>query len=101
MAYICWKKAKECNTCSHFRLDDDRHEMCCWAKDDEVKLIDLLKSIPRYQDFFYFENSIRFKDFFKDDNFDVVQIHDTTLIGENDIVGFAGVCCWKNNSFIP
>ena len=35
MAYICYKPAGSCKTCPHFRWDEDRERMACWAKFDE------------------------------------------------------------------
>ena len=37
MAYICYKPADSCQTCPHYRWDEDNQEMCCWAKFDEAK----------------------------------------------------------------
>lgn len=35
MAYICSKPAGSCSTCNHFRFDDERNRMACFAKEDE------------------------------------------------------------------
>lgn len=36
MAYICTKKAS-CSDCPHYRYDDDRERMACWAAIDEKR----------------------------------------------------------------
>lgn len=35
MAYICYKPKGSCKTCEHFRYDEDKMKMCCWAEYDE------------------------------------------------------------------
>ena len=37
MAYICTKPPGSCPKCGHFRRDEDRGRMACFAKDDERK----------------------------------------------------------------
>lgn len=68
--------------------------------DKELK--ELILSKDRYNDFIILDNPVLFKDLFKDKDYDVVQVHDTTLFsyenGEKDIVGFSGVFEWKNNT---
>lgn len=36
MAYICYKENK-CEDCKHFRWDDEREDMVCYAKQDKEK----------------------------------------------------------------
>lgn len=36
-AYICYKPKGSCKTCEHFRFDEDRGDMACFALVDEKK----------------------------------------------------------------
>ena len=56
----------------------------------------------RYKDFTYLDEPTEFCELFKDQNYDVVQVHDTTPItGLGSIIGFAGQFEWKNNKLTP
>ena len=35
MAYICEKPKGACQSCGHYRFDDDRQRMACFAQKDE------------------------------------------------------------------
>ena len=69
------------------------HYLLSNTMDKELK--ELILSKDRYNDFTILDNPVSFKDLFKDRDYDVVQVHDTTLFsyedGEKDIVGFSGV----------
>lgn len=43
MVYICEKPSGSCPKCEHFRWDDDRERMACWALEDLKKIT---KSAP-------------------------------------------------------
>ena len=68
-------------------------------------ILSIIKKEDRYKDFTILEKSIKFKDLFKDVDFDVVQLHSTQVYelknGEKDIVGFCGLFKWKNNKIKP
>ena len=56
----------------------------------------------RYKNFTYLEHPTEFCDTpLFSDKYDLIQLHDNTLIGEDDIVGFAGVCKVKHGEVIP
>jgi len=57
-------------------------------------------SNDRYKDFVYLDKPQEFCELFKNQNFDLVQVHDITSVGD-DIVGFAGQFKWQNNELIP
>ena len=68
---------------------------------DELK--NILKNSYRYSHFTLLDDTVPFNELFKDQNFDLVQVHSTELIGSNtnsdkDIVGFCGIFEWKNNT---
>jgi hypothetical protein len=60
----------------------------------------IIKNLDRYSDFILLENPVQFDILFKDRKFDVVQVHSTSLVDENNIVGFCGVFEWNNNTII-
>lgn len=65
------------------------------------KLIEIIKQDNRYSDFIFLSKEVLFKDLFKNQNIDTVQIHDTTVFEHDNkqyIVGFAGVFSWKDNT---
>lgn len=71
---------------------------------NELKKI--IKHSERYKDFILLDNPISFKDFFKDKDFDVVQIHSGEMFDvpgekEKTIVGFCGMFSWQNNILKP
>lgn len=75
-------------------------------KNNNIKtVLDIIKKEDRYKDFTILEKPIKFKDLFKDVDFDVVQLHSTQVYelknGEKDIVGFCGLFKWKNNKIKP
>lgn len=59
-----------------------------------------LKNNPRYKDFIFLPEPIPFNEYFKDKSYHIVQIHDLTPVGSDDIVGFAGVCRWHNGNLM-
>lgn len=64
--------------------------------------LDYIKSKERYEDFTFFDEPVMFNEFFKDSDYDVVQIHDINKLHikghEDEIVGFAGSFKWKDNT---
>ena len=66
--------------------------------------LDYVKSNERYEDFIFLDKPIIFNEFFRDKDYDVVQIHDINRLNikghENEIIGFAGAFKWKNNNLI-
>lgn len=56
-------------------------------------------SDTRYKDFTYFDESQEFCELFKNQNYDIVQVHDMTPVG-NNIVGFAGQFKWQDNKIV-
>ena len=62
--------------------------------------IDRIKNNPRYSDFTYFENPIMFNEYFKDKDYDTVQIIDIRPISDiyPDPIGFVGKFEWKSNT---
>lgn len=38
MVYICNKPAGSCKTCEHYRLDEDRNRMACFAQADSDEI---------------------------------------------------------------
>ena len=65
-----------------------------------INLKEVLK-IERYKYFTILEEPIPFNELFKDQNFDVVQLHSVKPCGENDIVGFCGAFEWHDNTLTP
>ena len=61
--------------------------------------IEKIKANPRYSDFTYLDAPVMFDEFFKDKDYDVVQIQDINPISEiyPDPIGFAGQFEWKSN----
>ena len=59
-----------------------------------------VKHNPRYSNFTYLDNPLTFNEFFKDKDYDVVQIHDIRSISEfiPDPIGFVGKFKWKSNT---
>ena len=56
----------------------------------------------RYKNFTYLDEPEEFCELFKDQNYDVVQVHDMTPItGLGSIVGFAGQFKWQDNKLTP
>lgn len=65
-----------------------------------TKLKEIIRNSDRYKDFIILDKPMVFKDLFINKNIDVVQLHSTQtydIPGGKDIVGFCGVCEWKNN----
>ena len=60
----------------------------------------ILRNNDRYKGF-YICAPVSFDEFAEDEDFDVVQVHSTEIIGNNDIVGFVGQFKWKNRKLIP
>ncbi len=54
----------------------------------------------RYKNFIYLNKETIFEDLFRDKNYPIVQLHDTTPCGDS-IVGFCGTCSWINNELKP
>ena len=55
----------------------------------------------RYRDFTMLETPVPFNILMEGRNISIVQVHDATPVGNNDIVGFAGVFCWKDGQAVP
>lgn len=66
------------------------------------ELKEIIKNSDRYNEFTLLDKPISFKELFKDENFDCVQLHSTHILsyknGVKDIVGFCGVFSWINNT---
>lgn len=62
-----------------------------------------VKKDPRYRGFYYFKEPTIFSEYFKDYDYDIVQVHDINPITEKipDPVGFVGVFEWKSNTITP
>lgn len=62
----------------------------------------LIKTNERYAGFILYNKPIPFKatPIFSN-KYIVIQIHDTTPIGENSIIGFCGICKVENDKVIP
>ncbi len=59
----------------------------------DKKLMDILKSSERYSAFTLYDKSVLFKTTpLFSEKYEVIQVHDSTIIGETEICGFAGVC---------
>ena len=65
--------------------------------------INRIKNNPRYSDFTYFDEPNMFDEYFKDKDYDVVQIHDINPISDKypDPIGFVGKFEWKSNNITP
>ena len=64
--------------------------------------IKAIKNLERYKDFTFLGHIEDFSEVFKGKDFDIVQVHDTTLISDGkDIVGFAGAFKWEGNKLTP
>ena len=65
------------------------------------ELKEIIKNSDRYSEFTLLDEPIPFKDLFKDENFDCVQLHSAQIFsyknGIKDIVGFCGAFSWMNN----
>ena len=59
-----------------------------------------VKADERYEDFTYLDEPVAFGEFFKNEDFDRVQVHDVSTITTNDgkefYCGFCGVFSWKS-----
>jgi hypothetical protein len=55
------------------------------------------KIMQRYLGFTCLDEYVDFGTMFCNKDYDVVQIHDITPVGDNDIIGFAGIFAWKDN----
>ena len=64
-------------------------------------ITNLVNNNPRYKKFTILDTAVPFKDMYKDTDIPVVQLHSIQSCGGNDIVGFCGVCSWKNNILFP
>lgn len=59
-------------------------------------------SMDRYKNFIYLEQPMEFcNTLLFSDKYNLIQIHDNTPVGEDNIVGFAGVCKVENGEVIP
>ncbi len=65
------------------------------------RILRLTKTNERYEDFTVLDTPVPFKELFKDRDFDYIQIHDTEPCPDGDIIGFCGVCSWKDNVLKP
>lgn len=65
--------------------------------------INRIKNNPRYSDCIYFDEPVMFDEYFRDKDYDVVQVHDINPITEKipDPVGFVGQFSWKSNTITP
>ena len=65
--------------------------------------INRIKNNPRYSDFTYFDEPVMFDEYFKDKNYDVVQVYDISPISDKypEPIGFAGKFEWKANTITP
>ncbi len=64
-------------------------------------LIKKLKESDRYGSFTYLDEPADFGELFAGRDYDTVQVHDMTPVGNNDIVGFAGVFRWTGGVVFP
>ena len=62
------------------------------------QLKDILSKSDRYSEFIILDEEKPFNEFFKDKDFDYVQLHSSQIFDEHHIFGFAGVFNWKNNN---
>lgn len=70
----------------------------------QSELKELLKNNERYKTFTILDAPIMFKEKFAGIDADVVQLHSIQTYGDEhnkDILGFCGVCKWKNNILTP
>lgn len=51
---------------------------------------EIIKKLPRYQNFTIVDNPISFNEMFKDTTINIVQVHSVDVITD-DIIGFCGV----------
>lgn len=61
---------------------------------------EIIKKLPRYQNFTIVDNPMSFDEMFKDTTIDVVQVHSVEVIADT-IVGFCGVFKWDQNTLTP
>lgn len=59
-----------------------------------------LTNLERYKDFTILDKPIPFETLFANQNIACVQLHSIEPCGD-DIVGFCGVCSWKDNEIHP
>ena len=64
------------------------------------ELKELLKNNELYKDFNVLPSPVKFGEYFKGKNIDVVQLYSIQTYGDN-ICGFCGQCSWKNNEIRP
>lgn len=69
------------------------------------ELKEIIKNSDRYNKFTVLSTPISFKELFKNENFDCVQLHSTHIFsdknGVKDIIGFCGVFSWIDNMIKP
>lgn len=69
------------------------------------ELKEIIKNSDRYNKFTVLSTPISFKELFKNENFDCVQLHSTHIFsdknGVKDIIGFCGVFSWIDNIIKP
>ena len=70
---------------------------------DINKTIRKLKESDRYKNFVFFSERMWFDEYFKDKEYDVVQIHDMWVVPneEGNISGFSGKFSWDGNDVTP
>lgn len=65
------------------------------------ELKEIIKNSTRYNEFTLLDEPVSFKEMFKNENFDCVQLHSAQILtrkdGTKDIVGFCGAFSWINN----
>lgn len=81
-----------------FTLTGGNRKNC--GREHYFNIKETLRANDRYKDFWFFRNPQDFSKCFKDQNFEVVQLHDIT-IKNGALIGFCGTFKWENNQIIP
>lgn len=72
----------------------------CPFCETRVRPIDKMKELERYKDFVYLDEPEVFCVLFKDQDADLVQVHDMNGIMQDDPVGFFGDFGWQHNEIV-
>lgn len=97
---------------SNFSTDEGMNVPMCTHStcSEEIELLALkllLQNSDRYEGFDVLEKPIPFREFAEKfaegTDIELIQLHDTTPVSEkypNEIVGFCGVCAWKDGALV-
>ena len=63
--------------------------------------LNIIRKQDRYKGFIYFKKPVKFDEYFKNQTFDLVQLHDIDIAPCGSFIGFCGSFSWQNNTIKP